>query len=548
MNLFILILGSFFAILASATLSYVSMATMVGPWIAPAIVLASSIILKFRNNNANRSKINKELAIIQTIGSIGGIIGVGIGFSLPTLYFLDINAFNVLVKNPFYFSIFIGILCLSAGGLGIWLARTFANKFIIKDKLSFPVSKLIYNMITSQSQGKQAKKMFFGFSLSWIVCFLRDGFLHIKGIIPKVFYLFPSVLGNNFAISIMPMLWAIGFIAGSGIVLPLFVGLLSKYFVLWPLNNHSIYLPFKLFDALPQNDFITAFAAGLVISELFIGLLKYPKIVFSKSNFFLRFNFFEQFNLERIKKATKYILNPELILVLILSFILLTYFGFSLIAQILLLTFIVLATYQISYLGSKIGLITFGRFATFIMIPMMIMFKLNFTQITLLVVFFNVCAATASDLLFDYKVGQLCDIKFNKIHNYQWLGLIVTALTMGFFLWLLFNSFQIGSPELFAQRGKSRALLIQSLNFDWRILFLGFFYGVILKKIKISPTMVFGGILMPNSLTIGLAIGALLSRFSRDKNGSQDKFSLWSGVFAGESIWILITILIKICC
>lgn len=548
MNLFILILGSFFAILASATLSYVSMATMVGPWIAPAIVLASSIILKFRNYSHNRSKINKELAIIQTIGSIGGIIGVGIGFSLPTLYFLDINAFNVLVKNPVYFSIFIGILCLSAGGLGIWLARTFANKFIIKDKLSFPVSKLIYNMITSQAQEKQAKKMFFGFSLSWIVCFLRDGFLQIKGIIPKVFHLFPSMFGNNFALSVMPMLWAIGFIAGSGIVLPLFIGLLSKYLVLWPLNNHSVYLPFKLFNALPKNDFITAFAAGLVVSELVIGLLKYPKVLFSKAKSFSGFNFFERLNTESFKNGAKYLLNLELILVLILSFSLLTYFGFSLLSQLLLLIFIVLATYQISYLGSKIGLITFGRFATFIMIPMMMIFKLNFTQITLLVVFFNVCAAAASDLLFDYKVGQLCDIEFGKIHKYQWLGLVVTALTMGFFLWLLFNSFQIGSPELFAQRGKSRALLIQSLNFDWRIVFLGFFYGFILKKIKISPTMVFGGILMPNSLTIGLGIGALFSRFSKGGKGSQDKFSLWSGVFAGESIWILITILIKLFC
>jgi uncharacterized oligopeptide transporter (OPT) family protein len=194
-------------------------------------------------------------------------------------------------------------------------------------------------------------------------------------------------------------------------------------------------------------------------------------------------------------------------------------------------------------LGGKIGLITFGRFATFIMIPMMILFKLNFMQITLLVVFFNICAGVASDLLFDYKVGQLCDIEFKKIYKAQWLGLIFTALTIGFFIWLLFNTFQLGSPELFAQRGKSRALLLQSLNFDWRILLLGFIYGILLKRFKISPTMVFGGILMPNNLTIGLSIGALISYFEKQTSA---KFSLWSGVFAGESIWILFVILMRV--
>jgi hypothetical protein len=107
---------------------------------------------------------------------------------------------------------------------------------------------------------------------------------------------------------------------------------------------------------------------------------------------------------------------------------------------------------------------------------------------------------------------------------------------------LLFTSFQIGSPDLFAQRGKSRALLIQSLNFNWIIVVLGFLYGIILKKLKLSPTMVFGGLLMPNHLTIGLVIGAVTSWLSKN---SKEQGPIWSGVFAGESLWILFSILLK---
>jgi hypothetical protein len=207
------------------------------------------------------------------------------------------------------------------------------------------------------------------------------------------------------------------------------------------------------------------------------------------------------------------------------------------------LALIVIATYQIGYLGGQIGLITFGRFATFIMIPMMLMFKLDFVQVTFLCVFFNVCAGVASDLLFDYKVGQLCQIDFKVIRRYQWIGLIVASLCVGFFLWILFTNFQLGSPELFAQRAKARALLIQSFNFDFRIVFLGVIYGLILKKFKISPTMVFGGILMPTNLSIGLLLGAILSAIVKN---AEEKIPFCSGVFAGESIWVITTVLLKI--
>ena len=91
--------------------------------------------------------------------------------------------------------------------------------------------------------------------------------------------------------------------------------------------------------------------------------------------------------------------------------------------------------------------------------------------------FVSVCGGVASDLLFDYKVGQMCNIKFNRMHCYQWFGLIVTSLSMGFFLWILFTTFKLGSPELFAQRGKARALLIQSTHFNMWVLALGIFFG-----------------------------------------------------------------------
>ena len=55
--------------------------------------------------------------------------------------------------------------------------------------------------------------------------------------------------------------------------------------------------------------------------------------------------------------------------------------------------------------------------------------------------------------------------------------------------------------------------------------------------------MVFGGIIMPNSISIGLIIGASLSLLTRNK---EDYLPFCAGVFASESLWVLAGIAIKL--
>jgi hypothetical protein len=222
---------------------------------------------------------------------------------------------------------------------------------------------------------------------------------------------------------------------------------------------------------------------------------------------------------------------------------LLFYFKFPILSLVIILPLTVISAYNIGFIGCQIGLVQIGRFTTFVMIPTLLLFKLTSLQITILCVLVSVCISTSADLLFDYKIGSLCEVSDAKIHRYQWLGVVVTSACMGLVLWLLFTNLQLGTAELFAQRAKSRALLIQSFDFNWMVVFLGFLYGLILKKMKISPSMVFGGLLMPNGLTIGLVIGAVGSLFLKKK---KDLFPFFSGIFAGESIWLILSILTKV--
>ncbi len=549
MNASIILLGSFFSLLSSAVISYISMATMVGPWIAPTIVLMTSMLFKL-SRMQDKQGMTTSLALVQTIGSVGGIIAMGIGFTLPTLFFLDPELFAAWLRSPVYFCTLIGTTCLSAGALGMWLARMMRDRLIQKDKLAFPVSAMIHKTITSQSQGIAAKRMMLGFSSSAIFCLLRDGFLSFKGILPKTMYFLSGTVGKALPFALWPTLWAIGFTTGSIVALPLLVGMVSKYVVLAPLNS--------TFFSLGEENFTMAFCSGLVVAEVVAGLKGYPKII-SKT---LK-GVFGPDSLQKLKE--KFVTptnksgavavdmayrggvvlrdNREASFAILSSLLLLSYLGFSLPAQILLLVLVSIATYQIAHLSARVGLVPFGRFATFVMLPMMLMFGLNSLQLTMVCVFANVCFGVATDLLFDYKVGNLCAVSERRIHRAQWLGLIITSLTIGFFLWLLFTNFDLGSAELCAQRGRSRALLIQSTGFNYWVMLCGAMFGMLIKKLKVSPALTLGGILMPNSISIGLVLGGITSRLTKQNEGLG---TFWSGVFASESLWILVRMLLKL--
>ena len=559
MNATIIILGSLFTLLSSAVISYISMATMVGPWIAPTIVLLTSMILKLRTRSPG-SQTMATLALVQTIASVGGIIAMGIGFTLPTFYFLDGAAWQAMLAQPVQFCALIAGVCFAAGSLGIALARMMRGRMLEQENLGFPVSTLISNTITSQSQGTQAKRLLAGFGISGVFCFLRDGFLSFRGVIPKALYVLPSIAGTALPISLWPTLWAIGFTTGSMVALPLLVGMLSKYLVLAPLNMHSLYLPISLFGVLDNETFTMAFCSGLVVSEVLFGLKNYPKIILKTIS-----GVFGSDVLVRVKATAKSFTRPtnksgavavdmvyrgstfvrdnaESTVALVASLLMLSYLQFSFFSSVVLLTLIAVATYQICHLAARIGLVPFGRFATFVMLPMMLIFPLSAFQITMLCVFANVCFGVASDLLFDYKVGNLCSVSTQRIHRAQWLGLIITSLSIGFFLWLLFTNFDLGSAELCAQRGRSRALLISSTGFNYWVLLCGALFGLVIKKFKVSPALTLGGILMPNSISIGLMLGGLTARITKQ---NKELGTFWSGVFASESLWILVRMLLK---
>ena len=104
-------------------------------------------------------------------------------------------------------------------------------------------------------QGTKASSFLgIGFGVTYLFCFLRD----------RVLTAMPA--------SFSPMFVALGYTTGPTIIVPLLVGLLSRYLVLPVVNNHALHLPFHFFKPIDFTSFLTAFCCGLVVSEISVGL------------------------------------------------------------------------------------------------------------------------------------------------------------------------------------------------------------------------------------------------------------------------------------
>lgn len=532
MSFLIVLLSIVLSIFSTAVMSYISMATPIGPWIAPTLVLLAMLIVRIFYSGRDYAQ---EVVLATFSGSIGGILATSFGFSFPTLYFLDPTLFGNWMGSPFYFMGVMSALAFAAGGFGFWIANILEERLIVQEQLDFPISQLVYKMIAAQQSMRKAIELMIGFVGTTIFCMFQDGLGVVRSVIPKTCTLLSPIACGilqvpQISLDIWPMLWAIGFVTGHVIAIPLLVGACSRILIIDTVHN-------ALYPDYGSIEFILAFCSGMIVAGTIFGFLKTPQVLWNSMRDFVRER--------RSEQAVSMLTQSALIQLgglLMLCIAVFTYFEFSFLSQIYLLLFTFACTYEIANQTGKIGLARLGMFATFVMVPAMLLFNLSFLQITIIATFVEVCGGVAADVLFGRKMLTLTPISRQTMQRYQLLGLITSSLCIGAVFWLLINHFGLGTPELFAQKAKNRELLVAIKQFDWQILLMGFVYGYILRHLHVNPSLVLGGILMPINVSLGLIIGGLSTYLVRDK---EEWYPFWSGVFASNSLWMLFRSIIQ---
>src|SRR5438105_7347003 len=149
------------SIFSTIVMSYVALATPIGPWIAPTLVfivlLCSRLCIRMTMSSA---------AYAVSAGSIGGILATACAFSFPTLYFLDPVLFNSWMSFPFFFISLLGIFCFLAGLFGFLIADVSEKELIDEQGLSFPIGQLIHKMILAQENVYKAYQLMAGYCAS----------------------------------------------------------------------------------------------------------------------------------------------------------------------------------------------------------------------------------------------------------------------------------------------------------------------------------------------------------------------------------------------
>ncbi len=534
MQILIPFLTIFFSICATAILSYISMAVMIGPWIESTIVLLATLLFGVFARSLAAQTRSKSIALITAGSSVGGIIATACGFAFPTLYFLNPELFASWISSPLYFSTVMATLTLCAGALGLLIANLFEHSLIVTEQLPFPIGELSYKMISAQNNTRKAWELGAGFTASF-----SYGIFQKLAALPSAFTVtaahslrwleIPAVKLPTLE---LPMLWSIGFVTGHVIAVPLGVGILSKIFITSPLHTNY-------FSHLKYMDFLFAFSSGMMVYGAFMSIFELPRLF---KEIFKRFNGSASKDAPLFTWRLPFTDRLAWLGMLIGNFFFFHYFNFSLTAQLFVLIFSSICVYQLMVIGGKFGLAPMGRFATYVMFSGLFLFGFNAVQLTIVATFVEICGGVAVDILFGRKLAQLSDLDHKKVVLMQWLGLLASALSIGLIFWLLITNLGLGSDRLLAQRSLSRALTIDIQGFDLFALLAGALFGAILKDLKINPIMVLGGLLMPLDWSIVLVLGGLSTYLVKDR---ESQYPFWSGIFAANSLWMIVQALIR---
>jgi hypothetical protein len=530
---FIILLTFFLSLFSVAVMSFIAMAVPVGPWIDVTLVLLGMFFIKLFFRNISVTKNNEILGYSTAASAIGGSVATACGFAFPTLYFLKPDLFAALLGNPIHFVSIIALLILSAGGLGMFIAHLCAPTFLADSSMSFPIGQMTYSLMSVGSNIHKAYELMAGLGtvlvvnvIQFFTTILPEKIILLKKFSLGYFVLPTVVLRSDWVL----MLLAIGFVTGHVIAVPLAIGVLIKFFAADPLHQ-------SFFCNLPVEDFFFAFCSGIVLQSTFLSMIELPKYLY---NFLKKNNkkpsvLFDGIRLDYIQLAT-------LIAFLLITALFLWSINFSFISQFYLLLFTALCTYQIAIIGGKTGLAPIGRFATWVMVPFLMLFGFDALQVTVVATFVEISGMVVVDTLFGRKMAQLAQLDNKKMVMYQIAGLLLSALTVGIVFWLLITHFGLGATSpLIAQRCQARALLINASSFNYVVMLLGIACGFGLRFVKINSTLVLGGLLLPIDFSLLLIIGGLSTYLVKDR----EKFTpYWSGVFAASALFMLLKTLL----
>ena len=518
-----LILGVLISVIFGAANAYLGL--RVGLTISasiPAAVISMSVM----HFLLRRSSV-LESNMVQTIGSAGESLAAGVVFVLPAFFMMKTE--GMVNENPSLLTV--TVLALCGGILGVLFMIPLREALIVREhcNLPFPEGKACAEvLLVGKDRASSSSGIFFGIAFSTVAKFLIDGFKVVSDTIAVNL----KFLTTKVSSEVYPSLISVGYICGLRVSLIMLAGGVIGWLVLIPLivqfGDLSVIVPSKIAvsqvyaqggaDAIWKN-YIRYIGAGTVAVGGVISILKsLPLIV---RTFY-----------STIKSASKGSVstdprNKDLDIKVVGLIVLAVLFAMHFIPQVHIplvgVLLVVIFGFFFSTVTSKMtGLVgstnnpISGMTIATIIVASGILRSLGYTGPSAMMVVLSIGAivciisAIAGDTSQDLNTGYLVGATPRKQQIGELIGVVFSALSIGYILLLLNEAWKFGSDTIPAPQATLMKLIAQGGihgDLPWTLIFIGGAVSIAFELAGINSIPMAIGLYLPLEITAPLAFG-----------------------------------------
>lgn len=602
-------LGLIMAVIFSAAAAYSGL--KIGQVMEAAIPI--SIIAVGIATAAKKRKSLGQNVIVQSIGASSGVIVAGAVFTIPALYILK------LTVN--FFQIFFASLL--GGILGILFLIPF-RKYFVKEmhgKFPFPEATAITEiLVTGEKGGKSATVLVTSGLIGGIYDFLFSS-LHLwketftSRVLPHGEFI-AEKFKLLFQLNVSAMIFGFGYLIGLKYSLIITLGSFFAWFIFVPLINQigtivSTNGGTNIFAGMPPEQIFSLYVRPIGIGAIamagIIGILKSSKVI--GRAFSLAFGGYAKKKTIQTFPEDKVRTQKDISMSLIILFLLLAFIGIFIFllagvqitftqAIIAILVILIISFLFTSVAANAIAIVGTNPVSGMTLMTL-ILASLVLTQAGLsgkegmtsaLIIGGIVCTAlsVAGGFITDLKVGYWIGSTPAVQQSYKFLGILVSAVTVGLVIFILnasygftkddyirnqniftetewqqiesktastellerYNKALASAEPLVAPQANAMAAVIQPLmspgaKIDWILYLVGIFIALFVNWLGVSPLAFALGMYLPLPLNTPLLVGGLIAYFV-SKSSKNEKLVnarvqrgtlIASGFMAGASLF-----------
>lgn len=507
-----------------------------------------------------------ESNMVQTIGSAGESLAAGAIFTMPALF---LWAQEEGIKMPSIMEI--ALIALIGGLLGICFMVPLRKALIVQEHGTLPYPEgtaCAEVLLAGEKGGANASVVFLGMGIAALLKFIVDG---LKVVSSAVTVTIQKIHGEISA-QVYPALVSVGYICGFKIASYMFAGGVLGWLVLIPM----IYLfgaDTTLFPASVSvhelweqagasgiwSNYIRYIGAGAVATGGIVSLIKsLPLIVrtFADAMKGLKGSG-KQANELRTEKDLKMSVVLIMLTILIVAIAVTPVIPIDVIGAIVIVIFgfffATVSSRMVGLVGSSNNPVSGMAIATLLATTVLLKATghTGMSGMTAAIAIGSVIcivAAMAGDMSQDLKTGYILGATPVKQQYGEMIGTVVSAVTIGFVLYLLNAAWGFGTPELSAPQATLMKMIVEGVmggNLPWTLVFIGVFIALVVELLGI-PVLPFAiGLYLPIELSSCIMIGGILRwalEKKKYKSGEQKESAIsngvlcCSGMIAGEGL------------